>query len=100
MRSAFSPRGRIMCRRLAAALVCLALGSTSLAVPDREAPPSPYALKAVKLNELEKNGGARFGDWVVWRYDGAGSSILLIHQHTGLIIYMPGSSNGWLNYRA
>lgn len=55
--------------------------------------------KTVELTQLEKNEGANFGDWVVWRYDDGGRAIFLINQKTGYAIYVPWSSNGWVNYR-
>jgi hypothetical protein len=84
---------------LAAMSVVLILVAVASAVPDRVAPPNPYATRPTKLDELEKSRGARFGDWTVWRYDDGGAAVLFIHQHTNTMIYMPWSSNGWLNFR-
>jgi hypothetical protein len=55
--------------------------------------------KTTELHLLEKNGGANFGDWAVWRYEEGGAAIFLINQKTGYAIYLPWSSNGWINYR-
>ena len=60
--------------------------------PKKEAP------EAIELHLLEKNAGAGFGDWVVWRYDVGDKAIFVINQKTGLVIYVPWTSNGWVNY--
>jgi hypothetical protein len=54
---------------------------------------------ATPLDGLGRDGGARFGDWVIWRYDGADQAIFVIHQKTRWVFYMPWVSNGWANYR-
>jgi hypothetical protein len=53
--------------------------------------------KAVKLDALDENTGATFGDWTVWRY-GAKATVLR-NTKTEYVIYLPWTSNGWLNYR-
>jgi hypothetical protein len=68
-------------------------------VPDRPAPPNPYAVTTIKLTQLEKQGGACFGEWTIWRFDEDISAILLVHQPSQQVVYMPWSSNGWLNFR-
>jgi hypothetical protein len=55
--------------------------------------------KTTELHLLTKNAGATFGDWVVWRYEEGGAAVFLINQKTGFSIYLPWSSNGWINYR-
>jgi hypothetical protein len=56
-------------------------------------------LPAIELTHLEKEGGAVFGDWLLWNHDQGGHSIFLINQKTRLAIYLPWVSNGWINYR-
>ncbi len=56
--------------------------------------------KTAPLHLLEKNAGANFGDWVVWRYEEGDPAVFLINQHTGLAVYLPWTSNGWINFRA
>jgi hypothetical protein len=55
--------------------------------------------RTVELHLLEGRSGATFGDWTVWRYDEFGKAIFVINQKTGYSIYLPWSSNGWINYR-
>jgi hypothetical protein len=55
--------------------------------------------KSVELNLLEKNAGANFGNWAVWRFDEGVKALVLVNQKTGYAIYLPWSSNGWVNYR-
>ena len=81
-------------------VVCCTAGLAHALVPDRPAPPSKkQAPQTVKLDQLADENGARFGDWVLWRYDSGGAAIILTHLPSGQIIYMPWSSNGWLNFR-
>lgn len=68
-------------------------------LPDRPAPPKYDAIPMVKLDQLEKKGCARFGAWTFWRFDEEIDAVLLVHRPSGTHIYMPWSSNGWLNYR-
>ncbi|MBM3995951.1 MAG: hypothetical protein FJ303_17635 [Planctomycetes bacterium] len=55
--------------------------------------------KTVELAMLKDGDGATFGEWTVWRYDEHGKALLLIHAKSGLTIYLPWLSNGWINYR-
>jgi hypothetical protein len=68
-------------------------------VPDRPAPPTKKAPQFAKLDQLADEQGARFGDWVLWRHDSGGNAIVMVHQPSGQVVYMPWSSNGWLNFR-
>src|SRR4051812_18736457 len=53
----------------------------------------------VPIDALGRDGGARFGNWVVWRYDGVNRSIFVINPKTRWVFYMPWMSNGWANFR-
>jgi hypothetical protein len=82
--------------------IVLILGAAATAAPNR-APlgrSGPEELPSIQLTRLEKDGGAVFGDWFLWNHDQGGHSIFLIHQKTGLTVYLPWDSNGWLNYRS
>jgi hypothetical protein len=98
MRTSLSALTAVLVGVTLAVAVAVAV-AVAWAAPDRKAPPNPYAVRPTKLDELDKSRGARFGDWAVWRYDDGGPAVLLVHQHTGTVIYMPWSSNGWLNFR-
>src|SRR5262245_27613823 len=54
---------------------------------------------AATLDTLGRNGGARFGEWKVWRHDGKERALLLIHDRTGNVLYLLWSSNGWIDHR-
>ncbi len=75
--------------------------AASPAAPNRE--PSgksgPEELRPIELTRLDKDGGAHFGDWLVWNHNQGGHSIYFINRKTGLTVYLPWSSNGWLNFR-
>jgi hypothetical protein len=58
-----------------------------------------FQTKGISLDRLEKDVGARFGDWTVWRLESGGDSISLVHRGSGQAIYMPWNSNGWINHR-
>jgi hypothetical protein len=79
----------------------LGSAAASSAAPNREplGKSGPEELPSIELTRLEKEGGAVFGDWLVWNHDQGGHSIFLINQKTGLTIYLPWVSNGWINYR-
>ena len=84
-------------RRLAllmSVVVVLFLGPVSAQDRDKD-----KEEKTTQLHLLEKNAGANFGDWVVWRYDEGDKAVFLINQKTGLVIYLPWTSNGWINFR-
>jgi hypothetical protein len=52
--------------------------------------------ETTELHLLGKNDGASFGDWNVWRYyDG----FFLMNTKTDYVVYLPWTSNGWINYR-
>ena len=92
-------RDRCLAFMIALTILCTC-GMAHALVPDRPAPPSKkQAPQTVKLDQLADENGARFGDWVLWRYDSGVQAIILVHQPSGQIIYMPWSSNGWLNFR-
>jgi hypothetical protein len=55
--------------------------------------------KTLALDAIPEDGGAKFGDWTIWRYDGGDKAIFLINQKSGYAIYLPWSSNGWINFR-
>jgi RND family efflux transporter MFP subunit len=55
--------------------------------------------KTVALDALPVDGGARFGDWTLWRYDDDDKGIFLINQKTKYCIYLRWVSNGWINFR-
>lgn len=57
------------------------------------------AAKTIELSGLEKGAGANFGDWAIWNYQDLGPALLLIDQKTGYVVYLPWSSNGWINLR-
>lgn len=78
-------------------LVLLAgmVGSGAALVPDK----GKEEEKTTPLHLIEKNAGANFGDWVVYRYDEGGKAVFLINQKTGFVIYLPWNSNGWINFR-
>ena len=79
----------------------LAFAAFSMAAPNRE--PSgksgPEEPQPIELTKLDMDSGAHFGDWLVWNHNQGGHSIYLVNRRTGLAIYLPWSSNGWLNYR-
>jgi hypothetical protein len=87
----------IFCVAVLCSLDCHAL----FAVPNREpaVKSGREELRAIDLTTLEKDGGAAFGDWAIWRYDQGGESYFLINQKTGLTVYLYWGSNGWVNYR-
>lgn len=75
--------------------------SLAHAVPDR-APldkSSSAELPLVELDRLQKDSGAAFGDWIIWRHDEGGDAYFLINQKSGLGVYLWWGSNGWINYR-
>jgi hypothetical protein len=79
----------------------VAFASLVYAVPDR-APlekPSSQELPLVELDRLQKDSGAVFGDWCIWRHDEGGDAYFLINQKSGLGLYLWWGSNGWVNYR-
>ncbi|MBI2808425.1 MAG: hypothetical protein HYX68_25850 [Planctomycetes bacterium] len=86
----------------AAALAGLVLaGALSAGNPARVAQDKdPKKGNTIGLHLLEKNAGAHFGDWAIWRYDEGGKSLFLINQKTRYAIYLPWTSNGWVNYRS
>jgi hypothetical protein len=55
--------------------------------------------ETIELHLLDKNAGAAFGDWNVWRYDEGDKALFLINAKTGYAVYLPWTSNGWINYR-
>jgi hypothetical protein len=70
------------------------------AVPDR-APrmePAPDQLPTIALDQLAKEGGVLFGDWLVCRNIDE-NGLIIIHRQSKLAIYLPWASNGWVNYR-
>lgn len=77
------------------------LASLVLAVAGGIAPARVAAQDAepIGLHLLQPNQGAHFGEWAVWRYDEGDKAFFLIHQKTGLTVYLPWTSNGWINYR-
>jgi hypothetical protein len=90
--------GRIIAGGIA---VCLLLVTSSGAVPDRKppVPAEPLEMPTIDLNSLKTDAGVAFGDWSIWRYDQGGESYFMIHQKTGLTVYLYWGSNGWVNYR-
>ena len=64
-----------------------------------EEAPAPEK-KALPEKEDAGTTGTNFGDWAVWNHPDLGPALLLIHQKTGYAIYLPWSSNGWINFRA
>ncbi|MBI1831749.1 MAG: hypothetical protein HYR84_09900 [Planctomycetes bacterium] len=56
--------------------------------------------KTIELPMLQKNGGAQFGAWTVWNYAEGDKAVFMVHANSGLVIYLPWSSNGWINYRS
>lgn len=61
--------------------------------------PKPADQETTELHLLERDEGAAFGDWNVWRNDTGGKSLFLINAKTGYAVYLVWSSNGWINYR-
>ena len=62
--------------------------------------PKKEASETIELHLLDKNGGATFGDWNVWRYDLEGaSSLFLVNTKTGYAVSLFWQSSGWINYR-
>jgi hypothetical protein len=53
-----------------------------------------------ELQNLARDSGAKFGDWTIWNYQEGGPAFVLANQKTGYVIYLPWSSNGWINFRA
>lgn len=56
--------------------------------------------KEGELQNLARDSGAKFGDWTIWNYQVGGPAFVLANQKTGTVIYLPWSSNGWINFRA
>lgn len=77
--------------------LALVLGVTLVLVG--AAPAQDKDEKTTPLHAIEKNGGAHFGDWVIWRYDEGEKAIFIVNQKTGLVVFLPWSSNGWVNFR-
>jgi hypothetical protein len=55
--------------------------------------------QAIGLDEIAANEGVKFGDWIIWRYDGESKAIFLINTKSTYCIYLPWDSLGWVNYR-
>lgn len=89
-------------RRIAFVVV----GTLSIAVSVGAAPvrqrvnmPEPELPPPIELDKIAPNNGAVYGDWVFWRYDDGGRSIMFVNQKTKMLVYLTFASNGWVNYR-
>ena len=83
------------------ACVFLAFAAVSVAAPNRE--PSgksgPEEIKPIELTKLDMDAGVLFGEWILWNHNQGGHAVYLVNRRTGLAVYVPWSSNGWVNYR-
>jgi hypothetical protein len=52
-----------------------------------------------ELHLLDKDEGATFGDWNVWRYDDGDRAVFLVNTKTGYAMHLAWMSNGWISYR-
>ena len=57
------------------------------------------AQASTPLDALGRDGGARFGDWVAWRFNGPDQNIVFVNTRTRNVYVMPWTSNGWLDFR-
>ena len=64
-------------------------------------------LPELPITRIKTGTGAIFGNWHIWGIDvkplrgveEGGPSIVLINQTNGLVLYLPWTSNGWVNHR-
>jgi hypothetical protein len=90
-----------MYKLLASACIFFAAWTSVTAAPIRErdyklAPEGP---PPIALDKIAKNAGAVYGNWLIWRYDDGGQSVMMINQKTNMLVYVTWQSNGWINYR-
>lgn len=83
------------------ALLFVATAAVALAAPNREpaGKSGPEEPMPIDLAKVAMDGGALFGDWIMWNHNQGGHSVYLVNRRTGMAIYLPWSSNGWLNFR-
>lgn len=81
-------------------LVALCIAGNAIAAPIRESPRNPEVEEkpSVPLEKLAKDQTASFGDWTVGHAHEE-NGLILIHRPSKLAVYLPWSSNGWVNYR-
>ena len=82
-------------------LVALAAwtGVTAAPVRERNYKLEPEGPPPIALDKIAANAGAVYGDWLIWRYDDGGQSVMIVNQKTNMVVYLTWQSNGWINYR-
>jgi hypothetical protein len=86
------------------ACICLAIlaassGVTAAPVRERNYKLEPEGPPPIALDKIANNAGAVYGDWLIWRYDDGGQSVMIVNQKTNMLVYLTWQSNGWINYR-
>jgi hypothetical protein len=73
-----------------------------MAVKKRKLDPATGEPLPRALTDLPLRQGVAFGDWSLWR-DRSGTRsyvhVYIIHAFSRCVVYLPTSSNGWINYR-
>jgi hypothetical protein len=81
------------------AIVAAWTGAAAAPVRERNYKLAPEGPPPIALDKIAKDAGAVYGDWLIWRYDDGGQSVMMIHQKTKMLVYLTWQSNGWINYR-
>lgn len=83
------------------ASIFLAISEPSIAAPNRmpSGKSGPEEIAAVDLTKVDMDAGVLFGEWILWNHNQGGHAVYFVNRRTGLVLYLPWSSNGWVNYR-
>lgn len=89
--------------RMLILLACISIATctyvSAAPVRTRDYQVEPDGPPPIPLDKIAKNAGAVYGDWLIWRYDDGGQSVMIVNQKTNMLIYLTWQSNGWINYR-
>src|SRR5437867_1045686 len=95
---------RLMCVTFSL-VFAFGVGAAPIRQPGGKA--EPDELPELPIIRIKSGSGAAFGNWHIWGIDvkplagveNGGPSIVLINQSNGLVLYVPWTSNGWVNHR-